>query len=317
MQAEEFVRRVRVRAGFRDNEQTQHGIDAVFRELRTRVSRDDGDTVAAQLPEGVKDMWESGTLEHLLREFTSVERTDLNNFLERVSERAHLDDTHHAKILTCAVFTTLREQITPGVQQAVSIQLPHDIREFFETCTTVEVETETGPLEMEAPVSGCMECVVASESEILRPEEEAGARPWGPETDVPTGADVEMVIAQMEASVRDMKKEEHPKFEHEMEVQPPAAERVVEVPPPGKRETGVTGPADENYYRLDDDLTKEIEDLLESSDQLDPKHIDVYVQAGNVTLRGTVKSEEQREAANRLVAKALAVGEIRNELVIE
>lgn len=317
MQAEEFVKRVRMRAGYKDNEQAQNGIDAVFGALRARISHEGGDNIAEQLPKELKDMWESGTVKHILREFTGFERMDLGGFLAKVAKDAGFDDVRQSEVLTCAVFKTMRDQLTPGAQGTISAELPPDIREFWESCTSVETETETGPLEVEAPVSGCMECVVSSETELLRPEEEAGARPWGPETDVPTGADVEMVIAQTEAQVRDMKKEERSKQVHEEKVQPPAAERVIEVPPPGKHGTGVTGPGDETFYRSDEQLTEEIEDLLEESGELDPMNIDVYVQAGNVTLRGTVKSEEEREAASRAVTKALAVGEIRNELLIE
>jgi osmotically-inducible protein OsmY len=72
-----------------------------------------------------------------------------------------------------------------------------------------------------------------------------------------------------------------------------------------------------SHYRSDPELEKEIRELLASSQEVNAENIEVFVQTGNVTLRGTVKTPEERDAAGRIAARGLGVGEIFNELVVE
>lgn len=356
MQAEEFLRKVQDRAGL--PEDPNHGparraTEAVFETLRARISHQGGDNIAAQLPKELKDMWESGLLEHIQRAISGFERMDLGVFVARVAEKTNIDDMQKVENVTRAVFATLQEQITPGAREAVSHQLPQDLREFWETALSTQVGP---PYEMEAPVQEApMSMPQAEEAFTPTAEEEVGARPWGPETDLPSGADVDMVIAGAEAQKRDM--ETHPEheeepltaeaggakteipeetmgirgeepgdYEHkegthiekshepgEEEAHPPAEERVTMTVPPEELE-GRTGPASEHQYRLDPELTREIEELLQSSDEVDASHINVFVQAGNVTLRGHVKTPHERDTAIHVASKALGIGEIRSEL---
>lgn len=308
MRADEFVKKVSERAGIADREQAKRATEAVLETLRARISHRSGDNVAAQLPADLKQMWESGTLEHLFRSMTGVERMDLGAFLARVAAIARLADIRQAETVTRAVFITMREQITEGAQKTVESELPDDIRQFWED-SRPGAEAE-GPFEMEAPVEPT-------------PEEMAGARTWGPETDLPSGSDVEMAEAQIEAQVRDLGGRDilgmaaGPETPGEEErAEPPAAERVEIVPPPGERES-TAGPGSDAYYRADAELTQEIEQMLGASDEVDASDINVFVQAGNVVLRGHVKTAGERDAASHIAARALGVGDIRNELGIE
>ena len=293
MQMDEFLKKVRVRAGMSSNEDTKRGVEAVLDTLKARISYEAGDNVAAQLPKDLKDMWESSLLQRLQRSFGGVEHMDLGAFLARVAQKASLNDVQAAETLTFAVFATIREQVTPGAAESIEHQLPQDIRDMWASAhvKSTEMPTESVPNELV--------------------EEQV----WGSKTEMPSGYDVEMKIAHTEAQIREMRG--HTEAEHEMkhEVHTPAEERVEMVAPPGAHDA-TTGPASDVFYRSDPQLTQEIMEMLEESDELEAESINVFVQAGNVTLRGHVKSSEQREVANHIASKALGVGEIRNELVV-
>lgn len=329
MQADEFIKKVRVRAGFDNNDQARKATTVVFETLRARISHAGGDNLAAQLPKELKDIWESGPLEHLIRSIKGVEHLDLGGFLARVAKEADLKDIQEAESVTRAVFMTLEEQITPGMIHAVEHQLPHDIKQFWMDCAPKEAvelheplqeEPVIGPLEMEAPVE--------TDAEMLAT---AGIKGGG----LPTELDTEMIEAQTEAQVRDMACEceeysvseqwvedtgniaEEPSHfpRKEEEVEPPAVDRM-DIITPAKEHEMVEGPGSPTHYRSDAELTEEIKQMLSDSDELDDKDIEVFVQAGNVTLRGSVKSHDEMHMAGHIAAKALGIGDIRNELEI-
>lgn len=293
MQAEEFVKRVRVRADLDDNEEALKATKAVMDTLRARISHQGGDNVAEQLPKELKQLWESGVLDHILRMFSGSERMDLGAFLARVASQLNLEDIRQAETVTRAVFSTMQEQITPGATAAVEHQLPPDILAFWRECRPEQPAAEPPP--QEPPQ-------VTPDLSAPTPEEEVGARAWGPETDLPSGADVEMTEAQTEAQVREM-------------AAAPAEQRAEMEAPPEARSPD-EGPGSDVFYRGDVDLTNEIVRSLEESHEIDATHIDVLVQAGNVTLRGKVPTQTQKDAAHHLVASSLGVGAIRNELAV-
>jgi uncharacterized protein (DUF2267 family) len=138
MTAEEFVRKVRDRAGLEDDEQARQATDAVFGALRARISHAGGDNVANQLPKEIRDLWESGLIEHAARGLVGIDRMNLKEFLARVQNKAHVASVDEAEVVTRSVFETLREQITPGARQAVGHQLPEDILELWRTSATPE-----------------------------------------------------------------------------------------------------------------------------------------------------------------------------------
>lgn len=305
MQTEEFIKKVRVRGSLDDNEQSKDAIHAVFSTLRARISHEGGDNLAAQLPKELKDMWEKGIIEHLQRSVTGFERLDLGGFFARVADEVGFRDIQQSETVTRAVFITLQEQITPGAAIAVDKQLPNDIRDFWQSCApkraTVEMAVETTEADVER------KSLITTSPNLMSNTSTEETLATTPNFDIPTGYDVDMTVAQTEAQVRDM----IGKARH---VEPPSVERIQITPPVKAR--GNSGPGSEIYYRSDPEMTQEIEQMLYESAELESEDVDVFVQAGNVTLRGIVKSESVRDIAGKIAARALGVGEVRNELTI-
>lgn len=261
METGEFVKKVKVRAGLPDNNFTGEVIDAVFGALRARIGHEAGDNIAEQLPRDIKLLWESGFMEHVARSMGGFERMDLNEFLEKVQNTAHLPDRSMAESVTRAVFSTMREQITSGADRIVQSQLPADIRDFWMRSTPEEREA--------LPQSFGI-------------EEET--RMWGPEVDIPTGADVES--ARQEAKAK------------------------------GQYDSSSIGPSAASLYRSDDQIASEIRQLLDASDELDAHDVNVHVHAGQVTLQGTVRTPNERNAAVNVACDALGTTDVNNELII-
>ncbi len=143
MQTEEFLRKVRIRAGLSDNEKARQVIHAVFGALRARISHGGGDNIADQFPKELKELWESGVGQHIARSLVGVDRMDLSEFLSRVQNTAHLADIVEAEVAARAVFMTLHEQISSGARHSLENQLPEDLREFWRLSTPpAEEKTE-------------------------------------------------------------------------------------------------------------------------------------------------------------------------------
>jgi uncharacterized protein (DUF2267 family) len=133
MQTREFLEKVRTRAGLRSDRDAKMAVDGVFGVLRARISHAGGDNVAAQLPKELKELWEAGIVDHVVRSLQGIDRLNLDEFFGRAQDAAHLRDAAQAETVTRAVFLTLREQITPGAQYAIENQLPQDIRAFWQS----------------------------------------------------------------------------------------------------------------------------------------------------------------------------------------
>ncbi|MEN6520409.1 MAG: DUF2267 domain-containing protein [Armatimonadota bacterium] len=153
MQTDEFLKKVRLRAGLEDNERARQAIDAVFGALRARISHAGGDNAAEQLPKEIRELWESGLAEHVTRSFTGVDRMALNEFLGRVQSRARLANADHAEAVVRAVFMTMKEQLTRGAQQSIEHQLPDDIRVLWQTSNAPAEAKEAQPSRVE-PAAG-------------------------------------------------------------------------------------------------------------------------------------------------------------------
>jgi len=146
MQTEEFLKKVRIRAGLEDNERARQATEAVFSALRARISHAGGDNIAEQFPKDIRNLWESGLLEHIARGLKGVDRMDLGEFLGKVQNKAHLANADEAEAITSAVFMTMKEQLSQGAQQSIEHQLPQDIRSLW--------QRSNAPSEEEAQPSG-------------------------------------------------------------------------------------------------------------------------------------------------------------------
>jgi uncharacterized protein (DUF2267 family) len=319
MQTDEFIKHVSIRGEIHSREDTENAIKAVFQTLRDRIVHDTGDNIKSQLPKEIQGFWETGLVQHIAHKFGGRTRMDLSGFIGRVGDKLDTDDFAYAERITRAVITTLRQSITPGAQEEVERELPEDLREFWRSCLPPEMpmeadearryareerqmrEQEGPPFEMGAPVPST-------------PEEEAGVGPWvGAGTCQPC-AEEPGLEEVTEIEVTEMRQEVQ-RAEHE--VHPPAEERMEVVPPPEERVPTAAGPGSVTHYRSDPQLEQEIRQMLEESNRVEAEKIDVFVQAGNVTLRGHAKNQEERDQAGHIAAKALGVGDILNEITVE
>lgn len=131
MEVEHFYKLVQERAGLDDREKAKQVIRAVFGALRDRISPGGADNLASQLPKELRELWEAGFLHGVARVMGGVNRMDRDEFLARVQNTSHLADVNEAESAILAVFRTLREQITPGEQHSVYLQLPDDLKELW------------------------------------------------------------------------------------------------------------------------------------------------------------------------------------------
>lgn len=75
--------------------------------------------------------------------------------------------------------------------------------------------------------------------------------------------------------------------------------------------------ADAGKPLSDASLTQIVRTALESESSLDSRKIDVENRNGNVSLHGSVDSEEQREKAARIVGSVGGVNNVVNDLTID
>ncbi|GEM_PF-1980767 len=67
----------------------------------------------------------------------------------------------------------------------------------------------------------------------------------------------------------------------------------------------------------DDELENVVKILLENSKTLDSSDITVTVANGNITLSGTVKSDQQKNAASSIIHSIHGVGLIKNDIIVK
>jgi uncharacterized protein (DUF2267 family) len=94
---------------------------ATLRTLADRITGAEADDLAAQLPQLLKA--------DLLKDRKDAESFDVDEFVRRVSERAHVDP-ETARTGAMATFSTVRQAVTPGEFDDVTAQLPKDYREL-------------------------------------------------------------------------------------------------------------------------------------------------------------------------------------------
>jgi uncharacterized protein (DUF2267 family) len=94
---------------------------ATLRTLAERISGGEAKDLAAQLPAELKP--------HLTGADEPAQRFDAEEFVRRVAERAGTDPDR-ARAGVQAVFTTIREAVTPGEIDDITAQLPKDFEEL-------------------------------------------------------------------------------------------------------------------------------------------------------------------------------------------
>jgi uncharacterized protein (DUF2267 family) len=122
-----FYRRVIDETGQADREAVKRGTAAVLHALRDRLMPTEAAQAAAQLPRGLKDVWNTGDTGG--RKPIKMHRKE---FYERVRREAGLKNAREARFLTIGVFSALKEQLSPGEADDVCAQLPRDLKEIWE-----------------------------------------------------------------------------------------------------------------------------------------------------------------------------------------
>lgn len=313
MQYDEFIKLVRERSEMAGRGDTENAIKSVFQTLRDRIVTQTWENVQSQLPHEFQQAMTMGFMEKMSDTVSGPTRMDLKSFIMRVADRLQTTDYNQAEKVTRAVFITLRQATTPGAQEEIERELPEDIREFWrqsqppqmvQEASEARTQTQEQPYEMEAPVIvGEEVCTVCGEVIVPPSTAEMTTQEGWHKHDVGEGAQ------PIETESMLGKEQEHV-------AHPPAEERVDVIPPMGAKDTNA-GPGSETHYRSDPQLEQEIRQMLDENHEIESGDIDVMVMAGNVTLRGQVPSQGQREEAGKIAAKALGVGEILNEITVE
>jgi uncharacterized protein (DUF2267 family) len=121
-----FYRRVIDETGHADRDAVKRGT-AVLHALRDRLMPTEAAQAAAQLPRGLKDVWNDGDTRD--RRPIKMHREE---FYERVKPEAGLKNAREAHFLTIGVFAALKQQLSPGEAGDVCAQLPRDLKEVWE-----------------------------------------------------------------------------------------------------------------------------------------------------------------------------------------
>ncbi|MEN6357349.1 MAG: DUF2267 domain-containing protein [Armatimonadota bacterium] len=263
--------------------------------------------------------------------------------MKKIKQRAGLVDNESAKRASKAVFETLRVRISHEGGDNVAAQLPKELKDLWESSVFEHVqrkvmggerfdlggflagvarklglddisqaETVTRAVFMslhEQITQGAVQSVSHQLPQDIREFWESSTAeqtfPYEWEAPVETMEQETITFAETEEEIK-AKQETTPA------VHPPSMDRVTMA----SEHAGIEGPASAEYYRSDAQLAVEIEEMLSESDELDPEHIEVFVERGNVTLRGSVKTPQEREVAIEIASEALGVGEIRSELEV-
>lgn len=127
MTAQSFYRQVLVEAGRPSLEDAKRVTAAVFHTLRDRLTPDEADQAAAQLPRPLKILWWAGEADG--RRPVKMHRKEFN---ERVKQEAGLASEREARGVIHAVFGALKEQLSPGEADDILTQLPKDLKSVWE-----------------------------------------------------------------------------------------------------------------------------------------------------------------------------------------
>jgi uncharacterized protein (DUF2267 family) len=126
MDTQAFYRHVRERVDGLGLEETKQATAVVLRALRDRLTREEAEQVAAQLPGPLKEIWAAGD-----RPGRRPVKLRRDEFLQRIKHEAGLLSGAAARRLTEAVFSALRAQLSPGEAEDVLAQLPKDLKALW------------------------------------------------------------------------------------------------------------------------------------------------------------------------------------------
>jgi uncharacterized protein (DUF2267 family) len=123
MKARHVYSRVSVEADIETLAEARQVTAAVLRALRDRLTPDEADQAAAQLPRELKVLWRTGA--RPVRQPLKMHRRE---FLDRVRREAELKSVGQAALAADAVFAALKEQLSEGEAEDIVAQLPRDLK---------------------------------------------------------------------------------------------------------------------------------------------------------------------------------------------
>ncbi len=127
MRTETFYRRVLVEGHRDSDDDARRATAAVLQALRDRLTPEEADQAAAQLPRELKALWAAG--EQPGRRPTKLHR---EAFYRRVMAGGDLESMKAARAVTRAVFAALKAQLSPGETDDILAQLPRDLKTVWE-----------------------------------------------------------------------------------------------------------------------------------------------------------------------------------------
>ncbi len=127
MTAQSFFRQVLIESRRPSLDDAKRATAVVFQTLRDRLTPDEADQAAAQLPRPLKLLWWRGDVDG--RRPLKMHRKE---FYARVQRDAGLASEREARQVTNAVFAALKEQLSPGEADDILGQLPKDLKTVWE-----------------------------------------------------------------------------------------------------------------------------------------------------------------------------------------
>ena len=127
MTAETFYRQVLVEAGGPALDDARRVTGAVFHAIRDRLTREEAEQAAAQLPRPLKLLWWRGELED-----SRPVKMHRRQSYARVQREGELASEREARRATYAVFAALKQQLSPGETDDILAQLPKDLKIVWE-----------------------------------------------------------------------------------------------------------------------------------------------------------------------------------------
>lgn len=115
--------RIAVEADLDSIAKSRQASAAVLRALRDRLTPEEGEQAAAQLPRALKALWHGGAPRP-----QRPQRMHRREFVERVRREAALRSARRAELVVDAVFAELKAQLSPGEADDIEAQLPRDLK---------------------------------------------------------------------------------------------------------------------------------------------------------------------------------------------
>jgi len=126
----EFWKRLQDYLGI-DNEERVHALgEIVLEALSARLTFDEAEDLKAQLPAGLKPIWE--------RHEHEMHKWNREQFVSKIREESFLESDAETEHVIQSVFCVLQEGISAGEAEDVTAQLPGDMKPLWESAGALQ-----------------------------------------------------------------------------------------------------------------------------------------------------------------------------------